>query len=520
MNRIDSTSAVTEPAPSSEAELYARIVAMNRDAYHHRDLESGYGYNSILGVNLVSVCLGLRRRIKPPIRILDVGCGDGFAMNQLAGALERSGAAPGDFECWGMGLNRYDDMWIPPARHIESGLNAFQTTGMEFHLIVSVFTFHYLWHKLEGIEKLYNELLADGGRASIHFPGYLVRFGESAAALTQGEADGNARFSQFLARQEKQGNSAPMDFRLVPYYSDDDDCALLATFGTLHFEKKNKAVIDFGQSLKAFALFTHGFNFERMNISPLTYIASHYSSGPSRSMTKPPYSITSIPASRRGSKFRIDIAVHALDSESVVLICPGAREPLSGGVVDYAEVAEQIRNAGLGAAIRYGDPFDGTSDYPDKLLMVLRRVIEYALETAHHYCATATPRLRVMAYSSSAGAIAALASDFECIDSILLIAPSSDVPRLKMLPQYAQFEGEVRVMTGENDHVVLPRQAFWFYENARAARIRDYVEVPSCGHDFEGSANKSIFIRSPIWAFGNADPKGFPASRSAPTDLH
>jgi len=521
MKNLQDTSAVTVDTPATEPELYGRIVDINRVAHHHRGLVGGYGYNAILGVDLVSVCLALREQFdtRSPIRILDIGCGGGLALRQLARALARHGKKAAEFECWGMGLNRYDDMSIPAQRYIQCGLNAYNAPSMKFHLIFSVFTFHYLWHKLEGIEKVYNELLVDNGHAFLHFPGYLVRFGESAEALNQNEAEGNERFSSFLDLEKNDEGSGTRRFQLVPYYSDDDDRALLATFGILQLDKKRDSRIQFGQSLRAFSLFTHGFNFERMNDSRLTYIASHYSPGPG-SKKGSPYSITSIPGDLRGSPSRIDIAVHALDSESVVLICPGAREPLSGNVVEYADVAEQIRSAGLGAVVRYGDPFDETNDYPDMLLKVLRRVLEYALEAAPDYCATATPRLRVMAYSSSAGAIAALASEFECIDSILLIAPSSDVPREKVLPKYAQFEGEVRVITGENDHVVLPRQAFWFYENARAARIRDYVEVPSCGHDFEGSANKTLFIRSPIWAFGDAVPAGFPASRSAPTDLY
>ena len=174
-----------------------------------------------------------------------------------------------------MGLNRYDDMAIDPARFIPSGLNAYQPTGVKFHLVVSVFTFHYMWHKLEGVEKIYNQLLADGGVAYVHFPGYLVRFDESPASQAQDESIGNRIFPRFLTQLEERGQIGRMQFRLVPYFSDDDDCSLLAEFGVLRFEKRRPARISFGQTLKAFALFAQGFNFVRMNQSPLTYVASH-----------------------------------------------------------------------------------------------------------------------------------------------------------------------------------------------------------------------------------------------------
>ena len=510
--------------PKTQAELYAKIVDINLEACHHRGLRSNYGYNAILDVDLIAVCLSLRERFPPPIRILDVGCGDGWALQQLAEGLARAGAARGDFDCWGMGLNRYDTMSIDSSRFIESGLVRYKPAGMTFHLIISVFTFHYLWHKLEALEKLHNDLLVEGGLAYLHFPGYLVRFGESPEALAQNEADGNQLFTQFLAGCEDRGDIGPMRFQLVPYYSDDDDCSLLAEFGNLHFQKTARDAIAFGWSMKAFALFRHGFNFERMNNGPLTYVASHYfPATPPRPRPRsplPPYRITSLSGTAQGHPFTVDAAVHEQESDTVVILCPGAGEPLKGKTMEYIKVAEKIMRAGLGAVVRYSDPYDATSpaNYAELLMASVRRVIEFTLETAPNFCATATPRLRIMAYSSSAGAIAALAADFDCIDALLLVAPSFDVRRDRILPGYSRFRGEVYVVIGDHDHVVLPQQAFWYYEKAEKARVREYVEVPGCGHDFARPADQSILLRSPCWAFGPSRPRGFPAPSFAPVE--
>lgn len=506
--------------PKTQAELYTRIIEINRRAFHHRGLGSSYGYNAILDVDLVARCLDLRERFAPPIRILDVGCGDGLALKQLAEGLAKAGADPADFSCWGMGLNRYDDILIEPDRFIETGLIAYRSNLNRFHLIVSVFTFHYMWHKLEGIEKIYNQLLVEGGFAFLHFPGYLVRWGESPAAITQTEVVGNTLFTAFLSRLEAAGDIAPMHYRLIPYYSDDDDRSLLAEFGNLHFEKCRETPICFGQSLMAFALFTHGFNFARMNRSPLTYVASHYAPtdpGPRTAPPLPPYRIETIPMTIPRRTFQIDVAIHAFESECVTLICPGACEPLAGKAIDYVPVAEQIERAGLGAVVRYNDPYDHQGDYPELVLESLRSVLAFTLDNARNFCATGSPRVRVMAYSSSCGAVAALAADYPCIEAILLVAPSFDVPRQTILAGLRRFTGRVYVIIGDADRIILPQQAFWFYKQARAAYDREYVEVPGCGHDFEEAANRAIFIRSPLWAFGDTRPDEFPAARTSCT---
>ena len=116
-----------------------------------------------------------------------------------------------------------------------------------------------------------------------------------------------------------------------------------------------------------------------------------------------------------------------------------------------------------------------------------------------------------------AGAIAALASEFDCVRSLLLVAPSFDVPHEVMEPGYRLFDGEVYVMIGDSDRVVLPQQAFWFYEKAEAACRREYLEVPCCGHNFERPVNQSLFVRSPLWAFGDRRPPDFPEPRTTPS---
>ncbi len=521
----------------SEDELYARVVELNRRACRVRGLTSKYGYNSILDLDLAEFCLSLRRRFPPPIRILDVGCGEGHALAQLSKSLAAAGADLGDFELWGMSLNHYyERMLIDEERFIESSLMGYRGDGKRFHLVFSVFTFHYLWQKLEAIEKIHNELLHDGGRARIHFPGFLVRFGESPEAISQNEVDGNRIFTDFLAERQASGHIPPMQYSIVPYYSDDDDCSLLAEFGCLSFEKRPNFSMRFGCSLRAFALFSEGFKFSRMDRSGLIYFASHYEATPIPSAAPPskPFRIISLNSSVSQRSYRIDVAVHPKESDRIILMCPGAYEHLGGNAIDLSLMIERIRASELGAIVRYTDPFgdrrgeptpsrrqlglagsatpsaDEQADYPRVLLACFRRVLTSVIGNATKICSHPEPKIGVVAYSSSGGAVATLAADFPAIDVILLVAPSFDIAKETIASGLERFRGALYVLIGDQDEVVLPQQAFWFYKNAVNARHREYVEVPSCGHFFKRDHSRRVLGLAPEWAFGSKRPADFP----------
>ncbi len=301
-------------------------------------------------------------------------------------------------------------------------------------------------------------------------------------------------------------------------------------------------------------MFETGFALPQMNESRRTYVASHYYSPilerpkswprtndfrhrltpvieqpaqatstvrnrPVASKFRRPYRIATMPVQIESHSVKLDFAIHEHASDTVVLICPGACEPLKGRVIEYATLAETIADAGIGAVVRYNDPYDRHCDYAEFLLEKLRRIIEFTQESSLHFCSTSTPKLRIIAYSSSAGAAAALACEYDNIETLLLIAPSFDVPRERVLPTYERFQGNVRVLVGEQDQVVLPQQAFWYYERSANANSREYVEVPGCGHAFKGLHNKSVLLRAPIWAFGKNRPADFPPALSAPSQV-
>ena len=539
--------------PKTETELQSWVVEHNRHTTHDRGLVSSYGYNRILDVDLGAVCAEMASQFEPPIRVLDVGCGNGTALEQLSHGLKKRSIDESLFEFWGVSLNRYEDMYIPDDRLIIDGMVAHDFQGQQFHLIFSVFAIHYFWHKLEALAKIHNELLVDEGRAFLHYPGYLVRFGEIPNTLQQGEVDGNRLFQQYLRNLKAADPEFMLDYTTIPSYSDDDDCVLLAEFGHLRFQKKPGAKLDFGKTLEAFSMFDSGFKFRHMNASPRTYVASYYdclhpenqlepsTTSSHKSFDKPkqqkvdvfldtisgylddtsclrPYRIECLPFETQGRMYKVDAAVHEYYSDDLLLICPGAYEPLVGKVVSYARLAAAIVQSQLGAVVRYNDPYDDACDFPEYLLEKTRLMIEFAIKTASHYCASDDPKIKIMAYSSSAGAVASLVSEYDCVDTLLLVSPSFDIAKKDILPSYSKFEGHVRVLIGESDTVVLPKQAFWYYENAKSASFREYMELPSCGHHFEGASNKELFCHSAYWAFDRKPSVAFPEPRQSPSE--
>ncbi|QDU54984.1 class I SAM-dependent methyltransferase [Aeoliella mucimassa] len=540
--------------PKTESELWNWVVEYNRNATHDRGLISNYGYNAILDVNLVSVCKELAANTDGPVRILDVGCGSGKALAQLSQSLDQAGADIDDFEFWGMGLNRYEQMYIPEERMLYGGLNSYDFGDTKFHLILSVYAFHYFWHKLEAVERIHNELLAVGGRAYLHFPGYLLRFEESPEDIKQTESAGNAKFAKFLEESQRAGDICPMDFHVVPYYSDDDDRALLGEFGHLRFTKSNNDLIRFGVGLEAFAMFSKGFTIKSMDNSDRIYIASHYGKNPHYDMQgnkldfqfgspygschlvkeesngalvhRPaegsdfaPYRITSVDIEVGGHGYEIDMAVHAIAADNVIVICPGACDSLAGELFPYRALASRIADERLGAVVRYNDPYDNKCKYADFLIEKLRAAILLIRREATHICGIENPKIRLLAYSSSAGAAAAVTSEFPEIDSLLLAAPSRDVPLDRFAEHYRKFTGNVHVLIGDSDETVLPQQAFWYYQEALSAGMREYVEFPGCGHRFCGTANQDMLLEAPNWAFGfRSRPEGFPPAVTEPSE--
>ena len=78
----------------------------------------------------------------------------------------------------GYKLELYEKMYIPRKDFIEQAICDYEPRSKTFDLLISVYTFQYMWHKLEVVEKIYNTLMSENAKAILHFPGYLINFSE------------------------------------------------------------------------------------------------------------------------------------------------------------------------------------------------------------------------------------------------------------------------------------------------------------------------------------------------------
>ena len=126
-------------------------------------------------------------------------------------------------------------------------------------------------------------------------------------------------------------------------------------------------------------------------------------------------------------------------------------------------------------------------------------------ENAEGICGNLTPELYLMGHSAGASAIGAIASEYEQITKLLLLSPSLDVGKEQIRQGLAGYTGELHIVVGMDDRVVLPVQSRFFDRAAQRATVRRFVALWHCDHDFSGPRNNDLLRKAPHWAFFGSD---------------
>ena len=510
--------------PKTESELYNKVYELNISRSHHRSLYGEYSYNQILGVDLLKECLEQISVKKRKIRLLDIGCGDGYALSQLKKELKKKGLDK-QVAIFGMGLNEYEPMYISKRNFLKGGLYQYNFgKRKQFDLVISVYTFHYLWHKLEGIEKIFNSLLAEDGKAFIHLPGYLILFSDNSSDLLLNEELGNLAFKSFIERWKSQNNNPPVDFVLTDYCNNhDEDDPLLTEFGVLHLKKNKVKEISFDIILNSFSIFDQGFIFDHI-VSGLSYVSSIYrfrSDKKDKNFKLP--TLDELPIGedsslsrvmsikkRYGDRFyHLHLSIHCLEHPVIIGIYPGARDELSGQAIPYWEIATTLVKQRVGAVVRSNGPYGPGDDFHEFNDLFIHTFVDYLIDNAKGICGYAHPSIYLMGYSSGGSAIASIANEYPQITKILLFAPSFDSDRERSKYSLNRYTGELYIISGKQDEIISPELVAWFYYQAHAAKVREYLVLDNCNHAFEGTVNQDLVMKSPYWAFTHSSD--FPA---------
>jgi len=487
-------SIILKSMPKTEKELVKYIRQANTNRSHHRPLEGIYSYNHILHTNLFTECINLYQQKKRKIKVLDIGCGDGFAMSQLKEKIAKEGLEK-HFEFYGMGINKYRKMYLKDQFFIKQTFMNYQPVRKKFDLIISVYTFQYILRKLEAIELIHNNLLALNGKAIIHFPGYLISFSEKSEVIDSSEDAGNRLFMDFINNYNLK-QQTELNYCLIPHYSDEENGEIFTEFGNLKFLKNDNSTLSFMAELEGFSIFDRGFTHDSMD-QKLTYVRSFYKLNDPQMLEKQyPLSqyqdqintwpgicrLDTITGTFNDKNYHLHLAVHPKRSKVIVGIYPAAREELTGTIIPYQEMTSVILNENIGAVVRSNGPYGSDVEFHQFNDLFVHIFIDYIQENAKKICGYEDPDKKM-----------------------LLLAPSYDSDKEKLKKNLNRYRGELYILVGDRDEVVLPEQVYWFFKEAKKAKVCKYVELISCEHPFIGEKNHQKLLKAPLWAFKGAE---------------
>ncbi|MBL4850513.1 MAG: hypothetical protein JKY65_33770 [Planctomycetes bacterium] len=201
------------------------------------------------------------------------------------------------------------------------------------------------------------------------------------------------------------------------------------------------------------------------------------------------------------------VVVHPAQSSKIVIMLPGWDGAIDGYEQKYVKLANYLVEQGVGAVVRSGNPAIPGHPFETTCKAILRGVAGGALARAEAICGYPSPQLLLVGWSAGASAIAALAPELPRVERALLMAPSGDAGEETVISGLNRFQGDLFVVVGANDEVVLdlPQRLFALAVGARSKRLE---VLPDCDHQFRGAHNGRLMSQALLWAF--ADAPGFP----------
>lgn len=196
----------------------------------------------------------------------------------------------------------------------------------------------------------------------------------------------------------------------------------------------------------------------------------------------------------RYEKPTIDISIHPLESNVIIVIYPGANGSKDGYENKYQRIADKLVEAGLGAVIRSPNKYMIGNGWTT----CLEIVIQYALNNSKEICGRENPNVYLIGHSAGAGAIDLIAGAYPQVKKILITSPAPIRKGLVAIHQIGEYPGELYVRIPENDRVVPRDDAMEFFNQATGASKRDLKIIDGCDHEWSGENNLQLFINQPV----------------------
>jgi hypothetical protein len=195
----------------------------------------------------------------------------------------------------------------------------------------------------------------------------------------------------------------------------------------------------------------------------------------------------------------IDVTVHTHNSNTIVIIYPGANGTKDGYENKYRKMAQKLVENRVGAVIRSSNKYIIGNGWTTGLEVV----IEYALKASVEICGTKNPDIYLIGHSVGAGAVSLVACAYDNVKKVLLTSPAPISKNNKPEHRINEFEGEVHVRIPENDRSIPREQAMEFYDLATNASQKTVEIIPSCDHEWSGESNLDLFIKQPVTVLKN-----------------
>lgn len=187
----------------------------------------------------------------------------------------------------------------------------------------------------------------------------------------------------------------------------------------------------------------------------------------------------------------LDIAVHAAESDTILLTVPGVDGSLNGYQDKYVKIAESVQDEHSAAVVRMENPFITSFHWDSNI----RRALDYIQDNAKSICGSDSFNLVIMGHSAGASVVAHIAWEYPFITRLLLTNPAVDLQFDKIVHGLQEFGGnKITILIGDKDDAMTNLDEIIKIDESHRMRT---IVLEGVDHDFSGKAGMDMFLSAP-----------------------